>query len=84
MRDLRVVEGERAEGGGECIFVTPARTALGDESVEELGAVIIVVSAEAKGLRKRVSSVPSPTEERVRLPSNDVSYPRAFDPNRLW
>lgn len=56
MRDLSVIEGEGAEGRGERIFVAPAGAALRDEGVVVFGAVIIVVSAEAKGLRRRVSS----------------------------
>lgn len=56
MRDLGVVERQRAESGGECVFVAPASTALRDESVEVFGAVVIVVGTEAKGLRLRVRS----------------------------
>lgn len=56
MRDLGVVEGERTEGGGECIFVAPARAALGDESVEVFGAVVIVVGTEAQGLSGGLAS----------------------------
>lgn len=80
MRDLRVVERKCAERGRECIFVAPARAALGDESVKVLGAVVIVIGAEAESLMQPVSSVPS--RGRCDLPSNAVSYPTAFDPNR--
>lgn len=57
MRDLSVVEAERAEGRGERVFVAPAGAALCDEGVVVFGAVIVVVRAEAKGLRQeKVSS----------------------------
>ena len=50
VRNLGDGKGEGAQGGGESIFVAPPGTALGDESVKVLGAVVVVVGAEAEGL----------------------------------